>query len=420
MLLCQSKILPNSTCAKLWKKIKMVNKTIATDYDLIATIDEAEKIGLARWLKNQLADAFKDARRGKTGTHDEHNFEINHLKNLDNLAESILLHVYKTSSSTAFVVKEPVPREVFAASFRDRSVHHFLYNMSADWWDRRFIDGSSSCRKGRGTLFAVKKAQQHMRRASANGTKKAWIIKCDLKGYFMSLPREKVYQRIHWGLRKQFDCVLERPMGKQVFAICDYLWRVTIMDDPVSRAVKRGNPHDWDPNILPPDKSLFNHPQGEGIVIGNLTSQLASNIYLDQLDRFVTLTLGYKNYGRYVDDFYFIVEDKDYKKAKENLSVIRQYLKDELDLTLHPKKLQIQPVSHGMEFVGARVYLRTLYPSDRLQARLKRAAYRLASGQGSEDKLLTSFQSYLGLVSHYNADQFLSEIFNNLGWDYPY
>ena len=119
----------------------------------------------------------------------------------------------------------------------------------------------------------------------------------------MSLPREKLYERVSWGLKQQFKDVISNRMGYQIYKICDFLWRQILFDDPASKAWKRGPIVNWDTRVLPAKKSLFMQPPGQGIVIGNLTSQLVSNIYLDQLDRYIFYDLGYKNYGRYVDDF---------------------------------------------------------------------------------------------------------------------
>ena len=377
-------------------------------------ITDIKRIGFNEWLSHALVAAFKDARKGKLKTHDEHSFEVNWMQNITKLQTSILECTYEPSASVAFVIFEPMIREIFAAPFRDRIVHPFLYNMQAGWWDRRFIYDSYSCREYKGTLFGIKRAQKLMRQASAGGAKEAYIVKLDLKGYFMSLPRTKLYARVRWGLDQQFKDYKNDPAGYRLYRTCDYLWRKILFDDPASKAWRRGSIHNWDPDVLPPEKSLFTQQPGYGIVIGNLTSQLVSNIYLDQLDRFVKFDLGYKYYGRYVDDFFIIVPATEYAKVKTDIKKIEVFLKSELGLTLHTKKRYYQPVEKGMSFLGARVYLNALYPSDRLQKKFHISAEKFAYGYKDVDSII----SYLGLMKHLDAHKYLERAFDNMGWDY--
>lgn len=375
-------------------------------------IDKIYQDGLRQWLLEELTVAFRDARKGKIKTCDEHSFELHWLKNLVNLRDSILEYRYEPSASVAFVIFDPMVREIFAAPFRDRVIHHFLYNMQAGWWDRRFLYDSYSCRVGKGTLFGMRRAQRFMQKATDNYTKKAYIVKLDIRGYFMSLPREKLYERVNWGLKRQFADVMNDRMGYQIYKICDFLWRKVLFDDPVSKAWKRGPVTNWNSGVLPPKKSLFGQPPGQGIVIGNLTSQLVSNIYLDQLDRFIFYDLGYKNYGRYVDDFFIMVSGEEYEKLKTDIPMIEYFLKTELGLTLHKKKRYYQEVNKGMGFLGARVYPHCLYPSDRLQKKFRKAAMEFVYGY----KDVESIVSYLGIMLHMDSRKIEKEVFSKYGW----
>lgn len=375
-------------------------------------ITKAYRVGMRRWLLLKLTQAFQEARKGKLKTCDEHTFEQRWLENIVNLRNSILEYRYKPSASVTFVIFDPMIREIFAAPFRDRVVHHFLYNMQAGWWDRRFIYDAYSCRVGKGTLFGVQRAQRFMQKVTDNYRKEAYIIKLDVRGYFMSLPREKLYERVSWGLKEQFKEVIDDRMGYQIYKICDFLWRQVLFDDPASKAWRRGLKSNWDPNVLPPEKSLFCQPPGQGIVIGNLTSQLVSNIYLDQLDRFIFHELGYKYYGRYVDDFFIMVPEMEYKKLKEDIPRIEYFLESELGLILHKKKRYCQEVKKGMSFLGARVYPHCLYPSDRLQRKFWRAAMELSYGR----KDMESIVSYLGIMLHLDAKKMEKKVFDKYGW----
>lgn len=287
------------------------------------------KEAIGEWLLNELFVAYLAARQHKRSTKDEHIFELNAMQNLVMLRDDIMARRYKPSRGVAFIISKPVIREIFAAPFRDRVVHHFLYNQVAEWWDKRFIYDSYSCRVGKGTLFGIQRLQKHMRQVTQMGTREAYVIKLDLQGYFMSLPRQGIYDRVCWGLERQYD-----KEHKWLKWLVQYLWHEVIFDDPIKGVRIRGSVHDWD--VLPDNKSLFCQPPGKGIVIGNLSSQLISNIYLDQLDRYVKYELGYKHYGRYVDDFYMIVLKEDLAQAMRDVVKINDFLHG-LELTLHPK-----------------------------------------------------------------------------------
>lgn len=380
--------------------------------DLEGEIEKVYQDGVRQWLLVELTRAFQEARKGKIRTCDEHSFEQHWLENLVSLRDSILEHRYEPSASVAFVIFDPMVREIFAAPFRDRVVHHFLYNMQAGWWDKRFIYDSYSCRVGKGTLFGVKRAQRFMQKVTDNYTKKAYIVKLDIRGYFMSLPREKLYERVSWGLKRQFADVMDDRMGYQIYKICDFLWRRVLFDDPASKAWRRGPITNWSPKILPPKKSLFTQPPRQGIVIGNLTSQLVSNIYLDQLDRYIFYDLGYKNYGRYVDDFFIMVSEKEYEKLKSDILKIEIFLETKLGLILHKQKRYYQEVQKGMSFLGARVYPHCLYPSDRLQKKFRHAATDLMYGYKDTESIV----SYLGIMLHLDSKKLEKEVFDKNGW----
>jgi retron-type reverse transcriptase len=88
----------------------------------------------------------------------------------------------------------------------------------------------------------------------------------------------------------------------------------------------------------------------KGIPIGNLTSQLFANVYLNELDQYVKRILKEKYYIRYMDDFLILGTDK--KKLGETREKIREFLRTELKLVLHPKKSEISPINKGVDFLG--------------------------------------------------------------------
>ncbi len=384
------------------------------------------------FLISELWQAYIDARKGKRKTVDEHRFELNDLENIFLLRDSILRRHYQPSRGVTFIVHDPVIREIVAAPFRDRLVHHFLYNICAEWWDRRFITDSYSCRVGKGVLFGQKRLAKHIRQATLNYSRPAFAASLDLRSYFLSLSHDKLYARAIWGLDRQFK--LDTPLDKlppnylvrenircdpnhraKLYQTCKFLWHQIIYDDPMRDITVRGKPHEW--AALPAHKSLFNRQPGHGIVIGNLTSQLLSNIFLDQFDRFVTMDLGYKHYGRYVDDFYIIVPMEQKERLLRDIAAIEAYLRDNLDLTLHPDKRRYQNVNIGVPFVGAVVYPGFIVPSQRAKRKAYQAAYNLET---TACGLVDGIVAREGTLVHINSRKFFKQLFDSFGWEYDW
>jgi hypothetical protein len=313
------------------------------------------------WLSELAFKAYLEARKNKRGTQDEQRFEKDVPVNIALLVRDIINRTYKPSRGIAFIIEDPVKREIFAAPFRDRVVHHILHNLNSPWWEKRFIYDNYSCRVGKGTLFGIKRLQHHIMSVSENGQKEAYCLKLDLQGYFMSLSRARLYERVLWGLERQFE------LNSKEFALCNFLWKQIIFDDPTQGVNRKDKISLW--KDLPKNKSLFHSPPGHGIVIGNLTSQLLSNIYLDLLDRFATFDLGFKNYGRYVDDFYIVHKNREV--LANSIDKFAKFL-DDLELVLHPKKRYLQEVSNGVDFLGAVVYPFRLQVGKRLKKKLPR------------------------------------------------
>ena len=378
---------------------------------VIQELDESDLI----WLRDQdnqlllvLYYAYLEARKGgKRDTHDEHSFEVNDFQNLMGLADSIKRKTYEPSRSAAHIIKNPVIREIFAAPFRDRVVHHLIFNAVYDWWDDHFIYDSYSCRVNKGVLFGIKRLEHHIRSVSQKYNRPAYVMKLDIQGYFMNLPRRRLYQRAIWGLNQQYKGRADSPPYKLI----KYLWQKIIFDDPVKGVVKKGKLTDWD--LLPRTKSLFFQPYGRGIVIGNLTSQLLSNIYLDQLDQFVTKSLSYKHYGRYVDDFFIVVDESELGQLKRDIKVIENYLRS-IGLTLHPNKRLLRKANEGVPFLGAIVNVHHTIPGHRLVRNMNTAFYEVATGKRDT----TTVASYLGHTMHINSYNYVRKAFERVGWEF--
>ena len=363
------------------------------------------------WLMNNLWLAYLDARKAKRSTNDEAEFEANAVENLRRLRDDILERVYKPSHGIAFVSHDPVVREIFAAPFRDRVVHHVLFNCVADWWDKRLIYDSYSCRKGKGVLKGVERLRKKENEAIREFGEEVYIIKMDIKGYFMSLPRKELYERILWGLKRQFK--IKNGVYPREYYLLKYLWKEVIFDDPTKGVKIRAT--ESERRLVPRSKTLFAQPPGQGIVIGNLSSQLLSNIYLDALDRYVTFFLGYKYYGRYVDDFYILTPKSKLDTTIKDIKAIKVFLEG-LHLKLHPDKIYIQNINRGVLFLGARIYPNRVLPGPRLIKNYKKSALDFVSGNGSVESVI----SYMGHMTHMKSKRIQQKIFDEVGWDWKF
>lgn len=367
------------------------------------------RASFSNYLQEKLFIAYKEARRGKRSTKDEQKFEINVDENLMLLRHDMLDRTYTPSRGTAHIIHNPVMREIFVAPFRDRVVHHYIYDAVYDFWDQRFIYDSYSCREGKGTLMGIQRLDQHIRSVSRNYAEKVYILKLDIQGYFMSLPRRELCERALWGLTRQYA----GRMDSSEFRLLKYLWHQVIFDDPVKGVKKKGRLSDWD--LLPSNKSLFCQLPGIGIVIGNLTSQLLSNIYLDMLDRFVEFDLGYKHYGRYVDDFYIVVTEAELSQLLRDVRAVEEFLKS-IKLTLHPTKRLITTSDKGVPFLGAVIHKGYVLPGERLRKNFRKACEEVQAGA----KDIETFVSYLGHTKHFNNIMFLADEFERIGLEYNY
>ncbi len=277
--------------------------------------------------------AYRQCRRHKRGTMNAMRFERNLEENLVALHEELNAGTYKPGRSIAFLIDKPKRREIFAADFRDRVVHHILVGHLEPKWERRFIHDSYACRRGKGTHAGVERVQSFTRKVTANGTRRAWYLQLDVRGFFITLDKQVLWERI---ARKERDPAV--------------LWlaQTLIFHDPVSnchlRDACRG-----DFERLPPHKTLFKAGPECGLPIGNLTSQFFANVYLDALDQLVKHELKARYYVRYCDDVVLLSEDRGELEAWEQN--IEAFVEGELRLRLNQRR-KLRPVADGIDFLG--------------------------------------------------------------------
>lgn len=326
-----------------------------------------------------LAQAYFDCRENKRNSASALAFEAALERNLRALHDDLADGTYRPSRSICFVITRPKPREVWAADFRDRIVHHLLYNRIAPRFHARFIADSCACIPGRGTLYAARRLEGHVRSQTHNWSRPAYYLKCDLANFFVSIDKRILFELI-------------------AAKIPEAWWRdlaaTVLFHDPRSDFEYRG--HAERIACVPPHKRLASQPAHLGLPIGNLSSQFFANVLLDVLDQHVKHRLGARHYVRYVDDFILLHESAQWLNAAR--VEIEELLAERLHLRLNPAKTIVQPVARGIDFVG-----QTILPWRRATRKRTRneALQRVATIDAAE--LHATANSYFGLLRQATA-----------------
>ena len=351
--------------------------------------NKIDEIKLHELTLQAVFDAYFDCRKRKRNTMQSMNFEFDQEKNLFKLYQELKDGTYEIGRSICFVVTVPKPREVWAGAFRDRIVHHLIYNAVKERFENRFIQDTFSCIPNRGTLAGAQRARDFAKIITRNYSKKAYYMKADISNYFNSINKVILLDIIRRYVREKW--------------LMDLIEQV-INHDPRTNVFIKSKRELWD--ILPKHKSLFNAKINKGLPIGNLTSQFFSNVYLNRIDQFVKHNLRIKYYCRYVDDMVLMHEDPKY--LNYCYDKIDEFLRTHLDLVLNPKKKNMNLVSRGFDFVGHvikpnRIYLRTTIIKKSFST-IKE--WEKNKKRFTEDELVNfrnKINSYLGMYKHVNG-----------------
>lgn len=325
-----------------------VRKPFHSSYDSIISLEN-------------LLISYQEFLKGKRKRKDVTRFSLHFMDNILKLHQDLKDKTYKHSRYHAFKINDPKPRDIHKAKVRDRVVHHAIYRILYPYFDKKFIFDSYSCRNNKGTHKAINRLEYFVRKVSSNNTKTVWVLKCDIKKFFASINQN----------------ILKNILKKHIKDE-DILWLLEKIVD-----------------------SFHTHNKpGIGLPLGNLTSQLLINIYMNEFDQFVKRELKVKHYMRYSDDFIIFHTDKQY--LYNLIPKISDYLQKNLKLSLHPDKLYIRSLSLGVDFLGwvHFPYHRVLRTSTK-----KRMFKRLDINQSRE-----TIASYLGLLKHGNTYKLIKRI----------
>ncbi len=347
---------------------------------------------------SDLFEAYADCRANKRNTRNALSFELDYEHELVALCDEINNGTYRLGRSIAFVIDKPVKREIFAASFRDRVVHHLIINKLNPLFEKEFIYDSYACRKGRGVHFGIQRLDRFIRRCSRNYTEDCYVLKMDIQGFFMAIDR-----RILWSMLRDFIIVNYPQADKELLLV---LCHKMLANNPTKNCFIKGSRKNWDD--LPPNKSLFHSAPMCGLPIGNLTSQIFANLYLNLFDHYIKHDLNLRYYGRYTDDFVVVHQSREYLAAL--IPQISRFLKLNLGLTLHPRKIYLQHYSKGVPFLGVIIRPNHITAGKRTKGNFYDAIVKhntvVSERKPSKEEqavFLCSMNSYLGIMKHYNT-----------------
>lgn len=303
---------------------------------------------------DNLLEAWREFLCRKRSRKDVAEFSLHLTDHIMELHQELSENSYCHGGYVAFKVNDPKPRDIHKASVKDRLVHHALYRVLYPHFDRKFIHDSYSCRIGKGTQRAMNRFREFGRKVSRNHTRTVWVLKCDIRKFFASIDH----------------AVLKNILRKYIEDI-DTLW---LLDQVIDSYHEGGK-------------------VGIGLPLGNLTSQLLVNIYMNKFDQFVKRHLKARYYIRYADDFVILHESRDYLESL--LPQMSAFLEMRLRVNLHPKKVTITTLASGVGYLGW-----VHFPHHRvLRTVTKHRMFRRLENWSSQE----SVASYLGLLSHGNA-----------------
>ncbi len=308
-----------------------------------------------------LLDAWREFIKGKRNKQDVQEFQMSLMDNILALHRDLANRTYCHGGYHAFNISDPKPRIIHKATVRDRLLHHALYRKLYPFFDRVFITDSYSCRVEKGTHRAINRFRAFGRMVSKNNTRACWVLKCDIKKFFASVDHTVL-----------LDILWQYIPDARILGL---LWEVI--------------------------SSFSSEKQGTGLPLGNLTSQLFANVYMNEFDQFVKHTLKVRYYIRYADDFVVLSDDR--AALERILPLIGTFLHEKMNLVLHPDKVFIKTLASGVDFLG------WVHFADHrvLRTATKRRMMRTISKKVGKGEVV---QSYLGMLGHGNAQRIRRDI----------
>lgn len=328
----------------------------------------------------ELYQAYLEARKGKRYRDDVMKYADNLEENLINTQNELIWETYEVGAYRPFYVTEPKLRLVMALGFKDRVVQWSIYRQLNPFYDKLFIEDSFACRVGKGSHRAADRLQYWLRQVSRKQGK--W--------YYLKLDISKYFYRVDHAVL--LDILSQRILDEKLLRLLEKIVN--------SEETKFGLPAGVSPEDCPADEWLGN----VGMPIGNLTSQLFANIYLNELDQYCKHKLRLHYYVRYMDDIIILSDDKKLLGAiKQEIEIL---LKERLHLDLN-QKTAIRPISLGIEFVGYKIWAthRKLkkQTARRMIRNVKRLCEQIEAGEIGKEEFMRAAASYRGVLKYCNS-----------------
>lgn len=319
--------------------------------------------------QENLLEAWREFIKGKRSKKDVQKFQYNLLDNIKELHEDLKNNTYVHGLYYEFKISDPKPRIIHKASVRDRLLHHAIHRILYQFFKDIFIEDSYSCQIYKGTHKAIEQFKKYTDIVGCNNTKTVWILKCDIRKFFASIDQE----------------ILIRILD-------EYITNKSIV------------------NLLKIIIQSFNSGEvGKGLPLGNLTSQLLVNIYMNEFDQYVKNILKIDYYIRYADDFIFMSQDK--TELENILKNIIIFLNQKLKLNLHPNKVFIKTLFSGVDFLGW-----VQFPKHKiLRTTTKKRMFKNMKNSPTN----STYQSYKSLIKHGNTYKLQSKLDRELLFQNP-
>jgi retron-type reverse transcriptase len=315
--------------------------------------------------------AWDEFKKGKTKKEDVARFEKDYKNNIYGLYKELKNKTYRHSTYYSFCVKDPKLRHIHKATVKDRVLHHAIFRVLYPIFDKTFIFDSYSCRINKGTHNAVNRLNIFARKISKNNSKTCFVLKCDVRKFFDSINQDILLNLIKCRIKD--------------------LETIQLIEEIIKSFPK-------------------------GLPLGNITSQLFSNIYLNELDKFIKHNLKIKYYIRYCDDFLILSLDKQY--LDDLIPKIEYFLGNNLKLSLHPEKVIIRKYCQGIDFLGyvSFPYFRILRTKtkNRLLKKIKEKSFLVKQAKLSKKSFSQTLQSYLGVLKHCDSYKIKENIKNDI------
>jgi len=304
--------------------------------------------------------AWQEFIKGKKNKKDVQLFSFYLMDNILSLCRDLENHTYQHGGYQCFKISDPKPRIIHKASVRDRLLHHAVYRILYPFFDKIFISDSFSCRNSKGTHKAINRFRKFTHIISKNNTKTCWILKCDIKKFFDSIDQNIL-----------INILEQHILNKDI---------VNILKEIIF--------------------GFYSTEQKIGLPLGNLTSQLFANVYMNEFDQFIKHKLKIKYYIRYADDFVILSENSSY--LEDMIPIIQGFLQNELKLEIHPNKIFIKTFSSGVDFLGW-----ANFSDHRI---LRNTTKNRILKKISDTYNPKTLASYFGLLSHGNTSKIKNKI----------